>query len=119
MPALRRKRSGGAWCITPQARRIWPYSMPPPRSRVLLLETAPQVPGQEALGRGVELQPVLRLGEAVALVREQHVLVLDPGVGERGDDLLRLGLLDPRVVGALGDQQRDTDVTGPGQRRAG
>src|SRR5689334_17193624 len=101
------RRMAGA---APRARSI--------RETRLLLEPAAQVPGQEALGRGVELQPVLRLGEAVALVREQHVLVVDPGILERRHDLLRLGLLDPRVVGALGDQQRDADVTGPGQRRA-
>ena len=32
---------------------------------------------------------------------------------ERRDDLLALGLLHPRVVGALGDQQRDPDVVDP------
>ena len=32
---------------------------------------------------------------------------------EGGHDLLGLGLLDPRVVGALGDQQRDPDVADP------
>ena len=92
-----------------------PAPAPAPAAR-LLLEPAAQVPGQEALGRGVELQPVFRLGEAMALVGEQHVFVLDPGFLERRHDLLRLGLLDPRVVRALGDQQRDPDVAGPGQR---
>jgi enterochelin esterase-like enzyme len=74
---------------------------------------AAQVLGQEPVGLGVEAEPVLGLGEAVPLVREQHVLVVDPGRPQRRDDLLGLGLLHPRVVGALGDQQRDPDVTRP------
>ena len=45
----------------------------------LVLGPAAEVTGQEALGRGVEPQPVLRLGEPVPLVREQQVLVVDAG----------------------------------------
>ena len=54
----------------------------------LLLGPPAEVPGQEALGGGIEAQPVLRLGEAVPLVREQHVLMVDPGRHQGRDDLL-------------------------------
>ncbi len=56
--------------------------------RRLLLGPPAEVPGQEALGGGIEAQPVLRLGEAVPLVREQHVLMVDPGRHQGRDDLL-------------------------------
>src|SRR5258708_10880227 len=79
----------------------------------LVLRAAAEVMRQEFLRRGVEDHPVLRLGEAVALVGEEQVLVLNPGLLERGDDLLRLGLLDPGVIGALRDQQRNRDLAGP------
>lgn len=65
--------------------------------------------GQESLGRGVEAQSVLRLGETVALVGEEQVLILNPFLFHRRDDLLAFGLLDARVVGSLGNQQRDRD----------
>src|SRR5580692_3140085 len=93
--------------ITGSKRRPGPANAGPGR---LVFGAAAEVAGQEPLGGGVEAQPVLRLGEAVALVGEQQVLVVDPSLDQRGDDLLRLGLLDPRVVGALGDQQRNADV---------
>src|SRR3954452_6249347 len=89
-----------------------------PVRHLLFLVASAQVTGQEVLGGGVELDPVRRLGEAVALIGEQHVLVLDAGLAQRGDDLLRLGLLYPRVVRALRDKQRDADVARPRQRRA-
>ena len=85
--------------------------------RFRVLEPAAQVLGQEALGGGEELHAVLGLGEAVALVGEQQVLVVDALLGQRGDDLLGLGLLHPGIVGPLGDEQGDLDVAGPGERR--
>ena len=74
--------------------------------------------GEEPLGRFVEAQPVLGLGEPVALVGKEHVLVIDTVLGERSDDLLRLRLIDTRVVRALRDQQRYTDLIDARERRA-
>src|SRR5215467_16324695 len=74
------QRPGTATAV-PGRRRPW-------RS---LLGAAAEVPGQEPLGRRVEAQPVLWLGEAVPLVGEQHVLVVDPGRLQGGHDLLGLG----------------------------
>src|SRR6266545_3174905 len=78
---------------------------------------AAEVLGQEPLGVRVEAQPVAGLGEAVALVLEQQVLVGDALVPHGRDDLFALGLLDPRVVGPLDDQHRDPDLLHPRQRR--
>jgi hypothetical protein len=36
-----------------------------------------------------------------------------------GDDLVGLGLVDTRVVGALADEQRGPDVVGLEERRGG
>ena len=63
-----------------------------------------------ACPRTQEAEPVLRLDEAVALVRVEQVLVRDAVDAERRHDLLRLRLLDPRVVRSLADQQRDADL---------
>jgi Fic family protein len=79
----------------------------------LLLEAAAEVLGEELLRGGVELHPVLRLGEAVALVGEQHVLMVDAGLGQGRDYLLGFGLLHPGVVGTLCDEQRNPDVVRP------
>src|SRR5438045_1996673 len=68
-----------------------PHAVTPP-SRQLLLRPAAEVAGEEPFGRRVEAQPVLGLGEPVALVGEDHVLVVDAGLAQSGDDLLRLGL---------------------------
>src|SRR5436305_1207337 len=75
-----------------------------------LFRAATQMPGEEPFRGGIEAQPVRRLGEPVTLVGEQHVLVIDSGLPQRRDDLLRLRLLHPRVVGALRDQQRRADA---------
>src|SRR5207247_7910331 len=85
----------------------------------LLLGPAAEVAGEESFRRRVEAQPVLGLGEPVALVGEEHVLVVDSGLAQGGHDLLRLRLLHPRVVGALGDQQRGPDARRPGPLGAG
>src|SRR5262245_9664245 len=75
--------------------------------RRLFLGAAAQVLGEEPLGHCEELHAVLGFGEAVALVVEEEVLVVDSLVLHGVDDLLGLGLLHPGVVGALGDEDRD------------
>lgn len=72
--------------------------------------------GEELLSGTVEREPVLGLYEAVALVGEQHVGVLEALVLHGGDDLLRLCLLDAGVVGALPDEDRDADVVDARER---
>ena len=74
--------------------------------RLERLAPAAEVLGQERLGAGVEVDPVLGPGEAVALVGVEDVGHAAAVLLDRGDDLLRLGLLDPRVVRALADQER-------------
>src|SRR5512139_1603353 len=80
------------------------------------LGPATQATGQEGLGAGVEVDAVGRAGEAVPLVRVEDV-------GDRQalrlhgrHDLLRLGLLHARVVGALPDEQRGLDLVGREER---
>lgn len=72
--------------------------------------------GEESLGGGTESQAVVGFREAVPLVGKQEVFVVDAGLFEGGHDLLGLSLLDPRVVGALRNQQRDPDVLHAGER---
>src|ERR1700721_4515148 len=48
---------------------LWPTKRSGAWRHASFLEAPAQVPGQEPLGRSVELDPVLRLGEAVPLVR--------------------------------------------------
>src|SRR5438874_1814208 len=81
-------------------------SMSPPHERSGL-GASTEMFGEELLRGSVELQPVFGLGEAVALVGKQHVLVVDALVLHGRHDLLGLGLFDPGVVGSLGDQHRD------------
>ena len=90
---------------------MWPApsrtsSLAPSKSLPIGSARPPEMGHQERLGDGVERQPVLRDGKAVPLLRVQHVghgQILGP---HRRDDLVGLGLLDARIVGALADQQR-------------
>jgi hypothetical protein len=52
----------------------------------------------------------------VAFVAEEQVDVVDALVPHGVHDLLGLGLFDPGVVGALGDEDRDSDLVDSGQR---
>src|SRR5690606_28098778 len=79
--------------------------------------TAAETLRQEAFGHRIERLAVLRPRETVAFVGEQHVRHRDVVGGHRLDDLVGLVLLDPRIVGALADQQRLADPVGAGQRR--
>src|SRR5918997_6849698 len=65
-----------------------------------------QVLREEALGRAVQVDLVLRVHEAVSLVLLDHVLDLDPAGAERFDDVVGLGLHDAHVVRSLGHHQR-------------
>src|SRR3972149_6608000 len=80
-------------------------------------EAAAQMPGEEPLGRGVESQPVFGLGEAVAFVGKEQVLVGDPLAFHGLDDLLGFRLFDARVVRAVRDQDRGLDLVDPEQWR--
>src|SRR5262249_16526628 len=107
----------------PASRDPPPTSRPTSQGRVSdapglrRFKPAAQVLRQEALSRGIEAQPVLGLGEAMALIREEHVLVGNPFLAQGGHDLLRLGLLDAWVVGALRDQQWGADLVDARQGR--
>ena len=78
----------------------------------------PRVRRQERLRDGVEREAVLRHGKAVPLLGVEHVGDGQALGAHGGDDLVGLGLLDARVVGALADQQRLGDGAGRIQRRA-
>ena len=86
--------------------------------RLCLLRPPSELLREEGLGRLVELQPVLGFRKAVPFVGEQEVFMVDTRVLEGSHDLLGLGLFHAGVVGALGDQERDDDVSDAGQRGA-
>src|SRR5262249_10833266 len=75
-----------------------------------------EMPGQELDGPRVGVQPVGRLGQAVALVGIDHELALDAAGPQRGFDLLSLAEGHPRVVGAVDDEQRRANVADARQR---
>ena len=83
------------------------------------LDPAAQAGAQEGLGAGVEVDAVLGPGEAVPLVRVEDVGHAAAVLLDGGHDLLRLGLLHARVVGALADEERDLDLVGREERRGG
>src|SRR5437764_996091 len=95
--------------ITPEQREA--MAREDPRAIAFLLRAgglraAAEMLRQELLRRREELQPILRPREAVALVGEQQVLDLLAGLAHRFDNLLRLRLLDARIIRPLPDQQR-------------
>ena len=92
--------------------------MTPQSACKLRLSPAPEVLGKEGFGGRIELEAVLGLREAVTLVGEEHVGVVNPLLFERGDNLLGFCLLDPWVVGTLRDKERYLDVARPRQWRA-
>ena len=57
------------------------------KSSIGIISTAAKVVREEPLGRRIEPQPVLRLGEPVTLIRKQQVLVFDSRVLQGRDDL--------------------------------
>ena len=73
---------------------------------------AAEVLREEPLHRLVELEPVLLVVEAVALVVLDHVLDLDAALLQRLDHLVAFGLCNARILGALRDQQRRLDLVG-------
>src|SRR5258708_1942969 len=64
-----------------------------------------------------KLEAIFRLGEAVALVGEEHVLVLDALALHGLDNLFRLRLFYTRVICPLTNQDRDLDLIDPEQWR--
>ena len=85
------------------------YHMAAALRRHEVLGAAAEVLLQEQLRPPVEVDAVRRPRPAVALVRVEHVLDGDALVRHAERDLVRLGLLDARVVRALADQQRRLD----------
>src|SRR6185295_17718011 len=81
------------------------------------LVTPAQALAQEPFRDRIERSAVGRAPEAVALFRIQHVGHGQVLVLHRLHDLIRLGLLDARIIRALRDQQRLLDVRDEGERR--
>src|SRR5262245_45565369 len=81
------------------------------------LAFATEVLREELLGHGVEMQSILRPGEAVALVLVEDVLHRQARLPHGLDDLLAFGLLDARVIRALGHKQGPSDLPREMQRR--
>jgi hypothetical protein len=73
------------------------------------------MPDEELGGQGEGPFPVLAPGEEVALVGEELVVDLAAVGANPVDDLVALRLRDPRVVGALDDEQGSGDPVGVGQ----
>ena len=59
---------------------------------------------EDTLHRPVEREAVLLVMESVPLVVLDHVVHVHSPCAQRGDHLIRFGLIDARVVGSLHDQ---------------
>ncbi|AEK60531.1 hypothetical protein CFU_0697 [Collimonas fungivorans Ter331] len=76
-----------------------------------------QVLGQEAFHRRVEIKAVFFVVEAVAFVILHHVFDRHAALAQAFDDLVRLRLVDARIVGALRHEQRSLDAVSVQGRR--
>ena len=90
--------------LTEQCLRL-AESEPPGLTRGPVLSAAAEVLGEETFGLRIELEAVLRTGEAMAFVLEEQVLVVYALFTKGGDYLLGLGPLDARVIRSLGDEK--------------
>ena len=82
-----------------------------------VFRAAAQMPGQEALHPAIEVKAVLLVVKAVTFVVFHDVLDIDAPFAKRLHDLVRFGLFDPGIIGALGHQQRGFDIGGVKHRR--
>ncbi len=69
------------------------------------LDPATQVSRQKSLRARIEIGAVFRPRKTVAFVRVNHIDHLAVVLLDGGDNLFRLGLLDPRIVGPLPELQ--------------
>src|SRR5262249_15098250 len=84
--------------------------------RALLVAPA-QVFSQELFARGAHRQIVHGTGKAVAFVRRDDVFDREVAFAQRHHNLIRLGLLDARIVRALYHEQRRFDLVRRIERR--
>jgi hypothetical protein len=77
----------------------------------------PRCFAEERLRRGEHGHVVHGPREAVALVGRDEVLDREAALAQRDDDLVGLGLLHARIVGALHHEQRRRDLVGGVERR--
>ncbi len=73
--------------------------------------------GEERIGYGVKRQSILRSVKAVSFVRVEQICHRDVFLLHRLDDLVRLCLLDTRVICTLTDQKWLFDLVCVGKRR--
>ena len=83
----------------------------------VVLGATTEVLGEETFGPRAELEAVLWPREAMALVLKEEVLVVYALLLHRGDNLLRFGLFDARVVRPLGYEYGNLDPVDEEQRR--
>src|SRR2546421_227985 len=55
----------------------------------------------------------------MSFIREEHILIFDALALHRLNDLLRLGLLDTRIIGSLCNQERNFDLVNLEEGRTG
>src|SRR6266568_401759 len=79
--------------------------------------TSTKMLSEEFFCRCIEFKPIFRLGETVALVGEEHVLVIDALALHGIDDLFGLSLFYTRVICPLTNQDRYLDLIDPEQWR--
>ncbi len=73
---------------------------------------------EKLLSRGVEFEAVLRFGEPVPLVWEEHILVLDALAFHGLDNLFRFALLYAWIICSLTNEDRNLYLINLEQGRA-
>src|SRR5579863_6239282 len=76
----------------------------------ICLVSSTKVFGEKPFGSSIKLEPILWFGETVSLVGEEHVFIVDAFALHGLDNLLRLCLLDTRVISSLRNQHWYLDL---------
>src|SRR5438128_2103282 len=75
-----------------------------------LLEATAQVLSEKLLCRREKLETVLRFGEPVSLIGEEHIFVINALALHGCNDLFGLGLFHTRIIGSLPDEYGYLDL---------
>ena len=87
-----------------EVKESYKWAESPKTHLLFLFIEATQVFREKPLSGGVEFEAILRFGEAVSLVWEEHILVLDALAFHDLDNLLRFALLYAWIIRSLTDE---------------
>src|SRR5450759_1123649 len=83
----------------------------------IFLEAAAKMFGKKLFCRRVELETILRFGKAMALIGEEHILIVYALAFHRLDDLFGLSLFHAWIIRSLRDEHGDFHLVDFEKRR--